>query len=77
MHWASKRNLIKVVEYLLEIGAFSDVVNNDDKTPDFYTVNNDIKKLLKPGNLHSISSLYIFGRNLELNLYIFKKEISF
>ena len=49
LHWASKRNHAQVVKYLLEVGASADILNNDNKTPDFYTKNIDIKKLMKPG----------------------------
>ena len=49
MHWASKRNHLEVVEYLLDIGASSETLNNDGKSPAYYTINKDIKILLKQG----------------------------
>ena len=49
LHWASKRNHINVVEYLVEIGAFFDNLNNDGKSAVYYTKNEEIQKILLKG----------------------------
>ncbi len=49
MHWASKRNHLNIVCYLLEIGASIENKNNDGKAPGYYTTDEKIKNLLVLG----------------------------
>ena len=54
LHWASKKNHLNIIKFLLDKGASKDIKNKDGKAPGELSSDSTVRKLLGTGKFKKI-----------------------